>query len=596
MATNNILGLLIEIAADPSKATAALEAVKAKAQETAAAAAQGNEAVAASASETAAQELATTNTTQEAMRRSVAESARAQGASLEEVGAIYKQLGISGQQAAGEIKAAFGQAGAALDETTVKAQSAASAIRQEFSTLTAFRRVVYSSIGLVAFAYLIPELGRVHDAIVRIALDLGGFSTAAQDAFAQASKAYDQFYEHLHGADYTRTKLKAVQEDIARTQKQIDDLEKAGVSASDKQIAALAGTYAMGAGAAADYDSRITALRSHLTDMNAQEALLNVQLAQEAVGHGKAAKAVKEHSNAEAEWEQRTQQAYAYWQQRAGEHQQAVALMLRQEQELQRGADQLKLAEGRVTWDLYIDTVRRAAKEQEAIYKGMEAKGQVFDQEFIRSHQQHAQSVRGLSAAYNSLAAQTRTAISQMVGEFTGWGGVAARVADQIISGIERQIIIEKTQAVEHQISQFSMMKATTDALKQTAEVQAVMEAAKGFAALADYDFWSAAQHFAAAALFGTVSAFQIASIAGAFGGGGGTAGAVGTTTAAGPKTLTAAGTPAGGTTVIQIDGSIDPKALYSGRALMTLIQAINGALSNGSAHLVITTPPVLRS
>ena len=98
---------------------------------------------------------------------------------------------------------------------------------------------------------------------------------------------------------------------------------------------------------------------------------------------------------------------------------------------------------------------------------------------------------------------------------------MATRVFDQIYNLMARQIIIDKEEAIEHKISQFSMMKATTDALKQTAEVQAVMEAAKGFSALAEYDFWAAAKHFAAAALFGTVSAFQIASMAGAFGGGG---------------------------------------------------------------------------
>lgn len=109
------------------------------------------------------------------------------------------------------------------------------------------------------------------------------------------------------------------------------------------------------------------------------------------------------------------------------------------------------------------------------------------------------------------------------------------------------------------------MTTATLDALKQLAVVRAVVETAKGFAALGDFDFWAAAQHFASAGLWGTVAGMQVASMAGAFSGGGRSAGlqpgsAVlkgDATTAALPTTLApgavGAGPPAGNLTVMVV-------------------------------------------
>lgn len=129
--------------------------------------------------------------------------------------------------------------------------------------------------------------------------------------------------------------------------------------------------------------------------------------------------------------------------------------------------------------------------------------------------------LREMRNEWNSLSQQVRTSVSEMLGAITGWGGVAVRVFDQIFNQISRQIEIERELVVEHKLTEVSMTTATLDALKQLAVVKAVEETAKGFAALGDFDFWAAAQHFASAALWGTVGAMQIASMAGAFSGGG---------------------------------------------------------------------------
>lgn len=121
------------------------------------------------------------------------------------------------------------------------------------------------------------------------------------------------------------------------------------------------------------------------------------------------------------------------------------------------------------------------------------------------------------AGSFNSLAMQVRTAFSEMAGQITGWGGVATRVFDNVFNAVTRQIEIEQRQAAEHQITQFSMIQATLDGLKQLAPVKAIIDTAKGIEALASFNYASAAQWFAATALWGTVGAFQIASMAGAF-------------------------------------------------------------------------------
>lgn len=228
-----------------------------------------------------------------------------------------------------------------------------------------------------------------------------------------------------------------------------------------------------------------------------------------------------------------------------------------------------------------------------------------------RKHIDEAKTVHStnaqLASSFNALAAQVRTAFSQMAGEITGWGGVATRVFDEVFNTITRQIEIEQRQAAEHQISQFSMAKATIDGLKQLAPVKAVVDTARGIEALASFDFAAAAGWFAAAALWGTVGAFQIASMVGAFSPGNSksvsaaaaTTSAAATGTPATPPPL-ASGTQSANAAsgnqqhTIQV---IFQGPVYGGKAATNeIISNINAAVSFDRAQLKASHTPTGRS
>lgn len=212
----------------------------------------------------------------------------------------------------------------------------------------------------------------------------------------------------------------------------------------------------------------------------------------------------------------------------------------------------------------------------------------------------HASNVQ-LASGFRSLAEQARTAFSEMAGSLTGWGGVATRVFDQTFNAIARQIQIEQQQAAEHQITQFSMTKATLDGIKQLAPVRAIVDTAKGIEALASFQWASAAQWFAAAALWGTVGAFQIASMAGAFqpGSSGSSASAVSAAAAGSAPSSSASTTPpalASGTASAQAAASNQNQEtvqihfhgpVYGGRAgVQELIQKFNEAVKYNRQQL----------
>jgi hypothetical protein len=125
---------------------------------------------------------------------------------------------------------------------------------------------------------------------------------------------------------------------------------------------------------------------------------------------------------------------------------------------------------------------------------------------------------------------------------------------------------------------------ATLGFRREAAAIEAVWETAKGFAALGDFDFWAAAQHFMAAAEYGI--------IAGTSPGGGGAAASRGGALAAG-RTVTA-GSPAGagsppaggqGQVVnVYVEGMISPDNLRQ------VIGQINQQVKNKGTVLVSTT------
>ncbi len=114
---------------------------------------------------------------------------------------------------------------------------------------------------------------------------------------------------------------------------------------------------------------------------------------------------------------------------------------------------------------------------------------------------------------------QAVLAFAQMAGAASGAGGVMLRIMAMVASQILNQIALRQAEVAATGAAEAGKATITLGALKQIAIVRAVMEMAKGFAALGSFNFWAAAKHFAAAALFGTVGGMQIMAIVGAIGG-----------------------------------------------------------------------------
>lgn len=223
----------------------------------------------------------------------------------------------------------------------------------------------------------------------------------------------------------------------------------------------------------------------------------------------------------------------------------AQRLMLPTERELQVAIEQLTKSYPQLT-RAEVENLAQVRLQDPAFRKAIDDSSRV------------TRSIHDQGIAWNQLSIQVRTAVSQMTGELTGWGGVASRVFDQMFNAVSRQIEIEQKQAGATQLSASLTAKATLDGLKQLAPVKAIVDTAKGLEELAEAFMGhpgaaaAAVQDFAAAAMWGTVGAFQIASMAGAFnpGSGGGSAAAA----------VATAGTSSAGS-------SASPPALASGAA-----------------------------
>ncbi|MGH9771997.1 MAG: hypothetical protein ACRD4Q_09910, partial [Candidatus Acidiferrales bacterium] len=98
------------------------------------------------------------------------------------------------------------------------------------------------------------------------------------------------------------------------------------------------------------------------------------------------------------------------------------------------------------------------------------------------------------------------------------WGVAAERAATQALALITRQSLADQQSAAAHRLAEQSKSASTLMALKQLSVIKAVEQTAAGFADLGSFNFWGAAQHFASAALYGTIAGTQIAAAAGAGG------------------------------------------------------------------------------
>ncbi len=169
--------------------------------------------------------------------------------------------------------------------------------------------------------------------------------------------------------------------------------------------------------------------------------------------------------------------------------------------------------------------------------------------------------------AIERLSRTSMTAFEQMRGHTERWSSSATSTLARVVELTQRQIAVERLSAAETGRAEAQKTLLHKAAVQERAVVEAVKEAAAGFAALGDFNFWSAAQHFASAALWGSLAALQIASAVGAFGGGGGNVGARGARPGAdavrpyespGPAPQPASGLVGGGGVARQPTGTVN--------------------------------------
>ena len=125
-----------------------------------------------------------TNATQDIMRRTVAESAKEQGATITQVKQIYEQLGISGAKAAEEIKGAFAGLAPEIEKGGEAGQKAAEDIEGAGGKTDKALLSNVQSTRLLASELGIHLPRAAMGAVAKILPDLGSLSTALLTVFA----------------------------------------------------------------------------------------------------------------------------------------------------------------------------------------------------------------------------------------------------------------------------------------------------------------------------------------------------------------------------------------------------------------------------
>lgn len=129
-----------------------------------------------------------------------------------------------------------------------------------------------------------------------------------------------------------------------------------------------------------------------------------------------------------------------------------------------------------------------------------------------------ANSLQKLTSALEAAQTQGATTYSHLTRSSGEWSTAATKATTQVIALLTRQNALETGSAAAHGRAEQAKSLASIAALKQLAPVQAAVQVAKALGDLGDLNFWGAAQHFASAAMWGTIGATQVA---GTLGGGG---------------------------------------------------------------------------
>ena len=135
---------------------------------------------------------------------------------------------------------------------------------------------------------------------------------------------------------------------------------------------------------------------------------------------------------------------------------------------------------------------------------------------FMESSAGELQAVQELTSSLQRLDQQGVRTYSELSRSSQKWSGMATRAATQVIALLTHQNLVDQQSMATHRLAEQAKSASTLVALKQLAPVRAIMQTAAGLADLGDFNFWGAAQHFASAALYGTIAGAQIAASANA--------------------------------------------------------------------------------
>lgn len=126
-----------------------------------------------------------------------------------------------------------------------------------------------------------------------------------------------------------------------------------------------------------------------------------------------------------------------------------------------------------------------------------------------------ASSLKKLTSALEAVQTQGTTTYSNLGRSAGEWSNATTKATAQVIALLTRQNALETGSAAAHGRAEQAKSLASITALKQLAPVQAAVQVAKALGDLGDLNFWGAAQHFASAAMWGTVGAAQVAGMLG---------------------------------------------------------------------------------
>src|SRR5712692_2572033 len=148
---------------------------------------------------------------------------------------------------------------------------------------------------------------------------------------------------------------------------------------------------------------------------------------------------------------------------------------------------------------------------------------------FRSASERESQAVAGHFSTLQGAAEKARgvheTAFGQMTRSVQGFGDATTKVFASIAESVLRNIELDQLEVTQKGQTEASKLLISKQGIQQLAAVRTVQEFAEGLSALGQFDFWSAAQHFASSALYGTLAALQISSLVAAGGGGGGVSG-----------------------------------------------------------------------